>query len=285
MGAALANPLVLSVPEWQRLHGDPATITASQCATALDENPYDSAYSLWALKTGRRERGIDSLPARRGRHMEPFVAELYSEETGEALIDYGPTAMWQHPAYPWLYATPDRMRHDMRLVELKSPGINQWENWQDGPPRHYWIQCQIQMQCADVSRCDLAGLLGDSLIIHEIARDDAWFEDVVQELYAFRERCIENDPPPARLSDVALMWQNKRDNGAVLDRPDLLGVCQERDWMLDRAETLAVEIDERTACLKAAMGAAAEMACGPQFRFTWKTDRRGVRSFKGGKRG
>lgn len=276
------NPLVLAVPEWLHQKGDPGVITASQVATALEENPYESACSLCMFKMGKSQRTLDSIPMRRGRFMEPFVAELYAEETGEYLTDPGPTTVWQHPIYPWLYATPDRLNSAMQPRELKAPNINQWENWRT-PPRHYWIQVQIQMQCLDVSQGRLIGLINDSLVVHDIERDQDWFDEAVTRLLYFRDRCLTNDPPPPRPRDAAYALETKKDNGLTVDRPDLFGVCEERDWMIGRMQGIESEVAWRTDQIKIAMGEASELTCG-QFRFTWKGNKHGTRTFRGGKR-
>lgn len=207
----------MSAAAWQ---AERATLVgASEAATALGANPYESAHDLWAAKCGLREpRDVArNLRVRWGEVQEDQIADAYAKLTGRRLIDYGRHALRRHPTAP-LGATIDReIVHDgpdgNGVLEIKAV-----ERPWDSVPLIYEIQVQAQMAVtglrwaeiachysttrddagpelfaaiwsalhgdaattAELCRTAVAKVLdGGTLTIHEIERNDEFIEDIL----------------------------------------------------------------------------------------------------------
>jgi putative phage-type endonuclease len=174
-------------------------ITASDVAAILGEDTHRGALAAYAEKVGGLEVE-DSLPMRRGRRWEGVIAEEYAEQTGREVRDLGPFVIQQHPTIPWLGATLDRvtLRGDyFGPLQIKMV-LGSAQDWRDGAPAAYQIQCQIEAACFGSSWCSLAGLIGPGpLAVYDFERDDEFLRLALPKLEEFRERVLRRDPPPA----------------------------------------------------------------------------------------
>lgn len=111
----------------------------------------DTEYQLWLDKTGRLEQPGQTEAMRRGKWLEPHVADYFANETGLQLRRCGLVENRQHAM---LRATPDRLTSDGGLLEVKT--IGQWSQvkheWRDGVARHAWVQGQWQLMVTGRSR-------------------------------------------------------------------------------------------------------------------------------------
>lgn len=132
-------------PEWQ------SRVTATKVPAIMGVSPYgDTPFTMWHLLAGTvaPETKTGSVLAR-GRHLEAGIADWWLEDhVGYEMDDAG---TWQSSAYPWAYATPDRLLHDLdsgelELLEVKTArSLDEWgEPGTDQVPAHYWAQCAWQ---------------------------------------------------------------------------------------------------------------------------------------------
>lgn len=83
-------------------------VTASVAGALLGVHPYETAYGLWATKTGRvPDIDEDSPVLRRGRLLEPAAIEMLREERPEWTIDYRRDNAYWRDTQARLGATPD----------------------------------------------------------------------------------------------------------------------------------------------------------------------------------
>ena len=137
-------------PQWLANHR--TFLGATDMAAILRVHPQRSELQVWAEKK-HGVFGVETAPMRRGSRMEPFIADMISDEYGLNLImpdtlrEFG---TFRHPQYSQLGASPDRLiAEDMRPVEIKS---HEWfirdkygdAESQDVPPEK-WVQVQMQL--------------------------------------------------------------------------------------------------------------------------------------------
>lgn len=145
---------------------------ASEAAAALGLSPYDTPLQLWLRKTGRLPAQPETPAMKRGRMLEPAVAEWYAEETGRkvtfATFVMAPPeiAIYPSAALDFLTATPDRVVRDPGSeqagnLQLKTTHWRHRDAWADGKvPVHYQVQVQIELHCTGLPWGSIACLIG-----------------------------------------------------------------------------------------------------------------------------
>lgn len=171
----------------------------SEMASVLGLNPYESAFDLWLLKTGRaRRRFVENKYTEWGKRKEQVIAQHYADRHNVMLIETPKRAKTDGD---FLAGTPDRLilgntgdtfkdpiTHQIltkRGLEIKTGLAKHVTKWNPcgaintgytGPapvvkdfgsacanvPLYYWIQCQMYMWLMDFQEWDLAVLLDSS---------------------------------------------------------------------------------------------------------------------------
>ena len=128
-----------------------AYFNASAAATLYGEHPFQTLTGVVHTKLAPfGGPGVDNPATRRGRHLEPAIANWWAEE--HHLDLYEPTVLYA--AFP-LLATLDRriVGRNREAVEIKTTSHVVTE------PAPYWVwQVQAQMACAELDRVHLAVL-------------------------------------------------------------------------------------------------------------------------------
>jgi putative phage-type endonuclease len=128
-------------------------VTASEIAAIFGAHPYKTALQVYAEKTGASNGPGDNPAMRRGRILEPAIAEAWFEETGERLTKA--THYVRAPAER-IGATPDYFRPNGEPVECKSVAPEKWAEWNDGPPFAYQLQALMQAMLTGAPRAHIA---------------------------------------------------------------------------------------------------------------------------------
>ena len=132
-------------PEWHELRA--TGIGGSEVAAIVGVSRWESAYSLWAKKTGKVERdNVTSEAAEWGNRLEPVILDKFEEENPqfELIRDVG---TWCHPDRLWQRANPDAIaigEDGPVIIEVKTAQFE--DDWVDGPPVYYLTQVQWYMQ-------------------------------------------------------------------------------------------------------------------------------------------
>jgi putative phage-type endonuclease len=83
-----------------------------------------------------------------GVKYEPVLLKFYERIKKTPVY---PIGLVQHNKHPWLAASPDGILEDGTLIEGKCP---LYRRLNGRIPKNYWIQMQIQMECANRPKCD-----------------------------------------------------------------------------------------------------------------------------------
>lgn len=133
-------------PEWLAVRE--AGIGGSEVASVMGLSKWQSAYTLWAKKTGREvDSVIYSEPMEWGNRLEPVIIDKFADDHPEfkVLRNIG---TWHHPERPWQIGNPDAVFETedggMGIVEIKTAQYE--EDWADGVPRYYETQVQWYLQ-------------------------------------------------------------------------------------------------------------------------------------------
>lgn len=257
----------LTEKDWLKLHRDPGVVTASQVATIMGENPYESAYTLYQRKIGAIPDIDENIPMRVGHALENLVGEFFTETTGYDLCDPGDYSVLQSAEMPCLRVTLDRHTINSTPVELKAPGSRQRKHWVDGETGNvpFRIQLQAQIEVCEVDSGYLAAIVGQSEFFYfEHTRNDAFIKKMFEDIIEFRDRCLNQDAPEMDASGNTLDTMLKlhpKDNGETVERPDLGPVVG--DWVAAKVIEKDAEatVAEYGNILKTAFGENSFLVC------------------------
>lgn len=131
-------------------------VGGSEAGAVMGLDPYKSAYTLWAEKTGRVPEFAGNLTTRVGSYLEELVARLWCEETGKKVRRRN--AIVVNDDYPCAFADVDRMVvGENSLLECKTTSslpVMRAVRGGEFPDRWY---CQM-MHYLMVTGCDRAYL-------------------------------------------------------------------------------------------------------------------------------
>lgn len=172
-------------------------IGGSDAAAVIGLNPYRSAYSLWAEKTGRIEGFGGNLATQVGAYLEELVAKLFEERTGKRVRRANQSFI--NDEYPWAIANIDRelIGEDAGL-EIKTTDSLNLKKFKDGEyPSVYYVQCVHYMAVTGKKRWYLAVLIGNKdFRIFTIERDEAEIAALMNAERTFWNNVINDTPPP-----------------------------------------------------------------------------------------
>lgn len=244
-------------------------------------SPFRSPLSVYLDKTGQAPPLEENAQMRRGRLLEPAIANWWAEEVGAQEVTDPGTML--SPTHKRILATPDRLAlvKGERLVgEIKSPGPyvrGFGEPGTDAVPAHILAQCHWEMHVANVERAHVAALLNGELGVFPIVFDPEFFGLLVDANNRFWTDYVEKGvPPPADNCDSELLKHlHPKDSGAKLSLSELPGLTE----VIEALRTVRPqfkELEERHEALvnrvKQAMGQAShlETPFGP---ISWKANK------------
>ena len=143
--------------EWHELRS--RGIGGSEIGTIMGYNPWESAFALWAKRTGQiPDPPLEGWSIRFGRAFELPVLELWAEEHPEYEVFL--TGTWQHPEYEFMLANPDALaKHretgEWIIVEIKTSR----GSWGETPP-HYAAQVLHYMTVLNLERSVIVAVAG-----------------------------------------------------------------------------------------------------------------------------
>lgn len=106
-------------PMWKEVRKD--SLGGSEISAVLGMNQYESAYSVWAKKTGRIPEFEGNLRTEVGTALEQFVAQKFADVSGYGKAVQKTGYMYKDSEIPFLHALPDRLIH--ATAGPKSPVI------------------------------------------------------------------------------------------------------------------------------------------------------------------
>lgn len=195
--------------EWRR-----GGIGGSDVAAVLGISPFASPWSTWADKLGLLPPEPESEQMAAGRWLEAAIGPWFTHETG---LDVAGEQTWcTHREHDHHRATVDGFVVDgcatpagfddegglpaLGLLEIKVTGPGR--RW-DHLPEDKQAQGQWQMHVTGLDRVWFAVLMGRRLDIHELKRDQADIDFMVDRVDAFWSDHVQaQEPPPVDGSDA-----------------------------------------------------------------------------------
>lgn len=272
------------------------TIGGSEIGAILGMHPWQSAYSLWAEKTGRIPAFEGNLTTKLGSYLEEFVAKLFEETTGKKV--QRTNFIYRNDKYEGLHASPDRLLvgEDAGLEIKTTSAYNSGKFKGVEFPQQYYAQAVQYMAVTERRQWYIAVLIGNTdFRIYHLTRDPMEKPDFCvtsllvedSEITALYEaaldfiECLEKDVPPAMDGSGATyealreVYRNGGEPPVQLYGRD--GMVERWLSLKEQIKMLEEEQDTITNTLCADMGNA-EVATAAGHKVSWK-HKAGARRF------
>ncbi|MBR6250716.1 MAG: YqaJ viral recombinase family protein [Bacteroidales bacterium] len=140
-------------------------IGASEVATIVGLNPYETPYQLWRRKMGMDAPKQETFAMKAGHYMEEAVARFFADESGVKVIDStAPDFMFIDKNKPFLRVSPDRLYWLPNMPKNDdNKGILECKTTQkqidpDDLPKTWFCQVQMNLGVAHYEHGALAWL-------------------------------------------------------------------------------------------------------------------------------
>lgn len=174
---------------WRMSH-----VGSSDVAAVMGVSDWQTAFGVWAIRTGRAPEISKNWAMRRGQRFEPFARRIYERETG---LTMAPICA-QHPEYEFMGVSLDgRNAHARRLLEVKVPKKEHHRAAKHGRvPEVYVPQCQYQLKVTGDERLDYMSYNGSTWHIVTVYPDAAIQAEITKAVCDFWNDYVLTDLPP-----------------------------------------------------------------------------------------
>lgn len=260
-------------------------IGGSDIGTVLGLNPYKSKFTLWNEKVGNVEPEdiSDKDPVWFGTMTEAINGKRFAMKTGKKIqrsnYAYGVKE------YPFIRTHVDFLvKGESAGLECKFTGLNRF-NYDDGeiPPSHY-AQVQLYMACTGRKTWYVATIEGNRYHINSVERNEEFIEQMFIELKDFWNHVVSGTPVEIDGSEstsktIASMFPEGDEEVETVDLEEYDGTLVALQELNSQQKNLKELSDKYKNEIKAFMGTA-EKGASSQFEVSWKTDKRGTRTFR-----
>jgi len=170
-------------PEWYEARKH--LLTASDVASALGQNPYQTAKKLMQNKVLNDSKFTGNFATLHGQKYEDEARLLFSKLYNLETWDVG---LFRHDTIRWLGGSPDGVASDGSLLEIKCPIKREIKH---EIPIYYYPQVQICMEVLNIHNCYFiqykpGTIYQDAILdVIEIPRSKEWFAEHFNTLETF----------------------------------------------------------------------------------------------------
>ena len=250
-------------------------IGGSDAGAIIGMNPYASAFSVWAEKTGKVPEFEGNISTRTGTLLEDLVARLFMEETGKKVQRMNFTIV--NAAYPFACANIDReIIGEDAILECKTTNsfVNVKKFRTGEYPEMWYAQMTHYLAVTGAKKAYLAVLSEcRDFRVFELERDEEEIKALVDaEREFWNTYVLPKKTPPADGHSATSDTIKKLFSEEAGDSADLSGFAdafQQRKLLNEQIKNLKSELDGIDNRVKIAMGSAAKGTCG-RFVVSWK---------------
>lgn len=264
--------------EWLNARKD--GIGASEVASVVGLNPWETPYQLWRRKLGMDAPQEENFYMKAGHYLEDAVARFYSDASGREIISSSADDfMFINPDKPFLRVSPDRTFWLLGMAHNDdNKGILECKTTQktvdpDDLPKHWFCQVQMNLGVAGYEQGSLAWLCsGREFGYKDITFAPDFYGWLVEEVERFWvDNILGKKEPDAISAQDILTKYNRHTDGKQVEvgddiyeaYKDLKDLKKQIAAMEERKETLEGR-------LKMAFGDAEAITYGGDTLATWK---------------
>lgn len=242
---------VLSHDEWlsERQKG----IGGSDISAIIGINPYRTAVDVYFDKIGQADPIPDNQHMKMGRILEPVIADLFAEETGNEVI-VPAKQIYQHKEFPFFQASIDRFYHDNErnekgVLEIKSTQKNMID-----VDRTHFTQLQWYL---GITEYDFGSVFYLEHGLNtpppfEYERDDLYLEFLQEQAYSFwKNHVVKRVPPePVNSEDIKKLFPQHIKDKAIEAKEETYKVFQELVEVKEKVKELSARKEEIEEAIK-----------------------------------
>lgn len=252
---------------------------SSDIAAILGISPWRTKLDVFLDKTQGRQPIDESKAAifKRGKRLEPYILDMYAEDTGENLIHRG--ERYVDLEHPFLAAEIDAETESGKNVEAKSARADWGKVWgsemTDEIPVYYNAQAMFGMGINGAESAEFPVLIGiDDFRIYRVERDQQIITNLKAAAVDFWNNHIIAGvaPEPTTVGDIERLFP--WDAGTIIQAND-----QIRDAYLElkdlkkRIKLLEDDADEVAKRIKLFMGEHQVLKFGADQLLSWKSQK------------
>lgn len=251
-------------------------VGCSDIGTIMGVNPWKSAYTLWAEKTGKLPvEDISDKPAVWWGHQEEeLVAKWFTKETGIRV--QRSNYRYYIKEMPYFSGHIDRLLLDRTAgLEIKTTSVRNKTAYAEGdiPDSHYW-QCMGYMALTGLDTWYIATKQDQTVYISKIQRNEEDIEKLLDAVQNFW-KCVTDGIPPQ--TDGTESTTDTLERIFTPTRPDKIYLSDDTDTVLAalaekeaQMKVLKKEIEALKNDIKSEMGES-ELAESEGYIVTWKS--------------
>lgn len=253
-------------------------IGGSDAGAVVGLNPYKSAYSLWAEKTGKLHEFEGNTTTRVGNYLEELVAQMFTEDTGKKVRRKNKILV--NDEYPFACADVDRLVvGEKALLEIKttnSPVAT--KKFKNGEyPEAWYCQMTHYLAVTGLEKAYLAVLIEcRDFKVFELERDEDEIEALMNAEKDFWNLVKTDTPPTAdgmASTSEALVALYPQSNAESVDLFGYVNDLVQYMSLTAQIKTLEGQKDEVANKVKAYLGEAGRGE-NDRFRVSWTTSER-----------
>lgn len=257
-------------------------IGASEVATVLGLNPFETPYQLWRRKKGLDAPKKETFAMKAGHYLEDAVAKFYADATQCHIIkNTAEDFSIINPDKPFLRVSPDRLywrdgmkRNDENKCVLECK-TTQMEIDEDSVPQHWFCQLQMNLGVAELQQGALAWLtMGRKFGYKDFMFDKEFYMWMIEEVEKFwRDYIIgDGEPLPVNVDDVLLKNPRHIVGKTVEATDELIEECRQLKELKEELSGLDGRKKELESAIKMAMGDAEALVAPHTIKpiATWK---------------
>lgn len=194
-----------------------------------DRCKWSSPYKIWCEKTGvvppKDLGGIESVEW--GLRHEPAIAQAVMDRAGRQVVLSDEFSFYRADDKDFLTASPDAFqkiegRDDPGNLQIKTASFFVREEWENGCPMPYQIQCQAEMRVTGCRWGSLVVLIGGNRLLgpFDFERNDDFLGKAEAALEAFWQLVLDKTPPEidgCEADEGVIKSLYKTDNGESVD--------------------------------------------------------------------
>jgi putative phage-type endonuclease len=191
-GAKLVGVFEQGSAEWHEARA--YSLGGSELGTVLGLNPWESAYALWAKKTGKIENPpLTNWAVRFGQAFEEPILKLWAEEHPE--YEVFTTGTYTHCDYEWLHANPDAIAKHRETGELLVVEVKTARTSFETLPLHYEAQVRHYQYVLGIEQAVVVAVAGMTWQEFWVERDEFAEQVQLQQAKKFIAHMV-NDTKP-----------------------------------------------------------------------------------------
>lgn len=250
-------------------------IGGSDAGAIVGMNPYASAFSVWAEKTGQVPEFDGNISTRTGTLLEDLVARLFMEETGKKVQRLNFTLV--NPAYPFACANIDReIIGEDAVLECKTTNsfVNVKKFRSGEYPEMWYAQMTHYLAVTGAQKCYLAVLIEcRDFKVFELERDEDEIKALMEAEKAFwNDYVLTKRTPPVdghNATSEAIKKIFSEEAGDSIDLSGFADMFQQRKAVNEQIKNLKEQLDGLDNRVKVLMGSMSKGSCG-NFSVSWK---------------